>query len=63
MEELKIEKVIADASTMHGEKICKKLLKMDYIRNTSHKSKIYCEEGETFINLLFVYLKHYKSDY
>jgi len=23
MEELKIEKVIADASTMHGEKICK----------------------------------------
>ena len=40
MEELKIEKVIADASTMHGEKIYKKLLKMDYIRNTSHKSKI-----------------------
>ena len=52
MEELKIEKVIADASTMHGEKICKKLLKMDYIRNTSHKSKIYCEDGEKFTKVI-----------
>lgn len=46
---IKIEKVMADASTIHGEKICKKLLKMDYIRDTSHKSKIYCEDGEKFI--------------
>ena len=45
---IKIEKVMADASTIHGEKICKKLLKMDYIRNTSHESKIYCEDGEKF---------------
>jgi len=52
MEELKIEKVIADASTMHGEKICKKLLKMDYIRNTSHESKIYCEDGEKFTKVI-----------
>ena len=42
---IKIEKVLADASTIHGEKICKKLLNMDYIRDTSHKSKIYCIDG------------------
>lgn len=46
---IKIEKVMADASTIHGEKICKKLLKMDYIRDTSHKSKIYCTSGENFV--------------
>lgn len=46
---IKIEKVMADASTNHGEKICKKLLKMDYIRDTSHKSKIYCVDGKKFI--------------
>ena len=46
---IKIEKVMADASTIHGEKICRKLLKMDYIRDTSHESKIYCEDGEKFI--------------
>ena len=49
---IKIEKVMADASTIHGEKICKKLLKMDYIRNTSHESKIYCEDGEKFMKVL-----------
>lgn len=46
---IKIEKVMADASTIHGEKICRKLLKMDYIKDTSHESKIYCEDGEKFI--------------
>jgi len=46
---IKIEKVMADASTIHGEKICKKLLKMDYIRDTSHKSKIYCVDGKKLI--------------
>lgn len=46
---IKVEKVMADASTIYGEKICKKLLKMDYIRSTSHESKIYCETGEKFI--------------
>lgn len=45
---IKIEKVMADASTIHGEKICKKLLEMDYLRDTSHESKIYCEDGQTF---------------
>lgn len=45
---IKIEKVMADASTIHGEKICKKLLEMDYIRDTTHASKIYCEDGQTF---------------
>lgn len=47
---IKIEKVMADASTIYGEKICKKLLKMNFITNTSHKSKIYCEDGKDFIN-------------
>lgn len=46
---IKIEKVMADASTIHGEKICKKLLKMDYIRDTSHKSKIYCINGKEIV--------------
>jgi len=49
---IKIEKVMADASTIHGEKICKKLLKMDYIRNTNHETKIYCEDGEKFIKVI-----------
>lgn len=49
---IKIEKVMADASTIHGEKICKKLLKMDYIRGTSHNSKIYCTSGENFVKSL-----------
>ena len=46
---IKIIKIMADASTEHGEKICKKLLKMDYIRDTSHESKIYCVDGNNFI--------------
>ena len=46
---IKIEKVMVDASTTHGEKICNKLLKMNYIRDTSHDSKIYCVDGESFV--------------
>ena len=46
---IKIIKIMADASTEHGEKICKKLLKMDYIRDTSHESKIYCVDGNDFV--------------
>ena len=46
---IKIIKIMADASTIHGEKICKKLLKMDYIRKTSHGSKIYCINKNDFI--------------
>ena len=46
---IKILKIMADASTEHGEKICKKLLKMDYIRDTSYESKIYCVDGNDFI--------------
>ena len=49
---IKIEKVMADASTIHGEKLCKKLLKMDYIRDTSHNSKIYCTTGENFLKII-----------
>lgn len=45
-----IIKIMADASTEHGEKLCKKLLKMDFIRDTSHNSKIYCMDGNDFIN-------------
>lgn len=46
---IKIIKIMADASTEHGEKICKKLLNMDYIRNTSHNSKIYYMNGNNFV--------------
>lgn len=49
---IKIEKVMADASTIHGEKICNKLFKMNYIMDTSHESKIYCEDGEKFIEAI-----------
>ncbi len=45
---IKIKKVMADASTIHGEKICTKLLHMDYIRETNHESKIFCLKGEEF---------------
>lgn len=45
-----IIKIMADASTEHGEKICKKLLKLNYIRDTSHNSKIYCIDGNNFTN-------------
>ena len=40
---------MADASTEHGEKICKKLLKMNYIRDTSHESKIYGVDENNFV--------------
>ena len=43
-----IIKIMADASTEHGEKICKKLLKMDYITDTNHDSKIYCVDENDF---------------
>ena len=46
---IKIIKIMADASTEHGEKVCKKLLKMDFIRDTSHNSKIYCVDGNNFL--------------
>lgn len=46
---IKIIKIMADASTEHGEKICKKLLKLNYIRDTSHNTKIYCINGNDFI--------------
>jgi hypothetical protein len=52
IKDIKIEKMMADASTIHGEKICIKLLKMHYIRNTSHKSKIYCVDGEEMLKTL-----------
>ena len=49
---IKIEKVMADASTIHGEKICNNLLKMNYIRKTNHESKIYCIDGKDFIDVI-----------
>lgn len=57
---IKIEKVLADASTIHGEKICKKLLKMDYIRDTNHQSKLYCEDGERFTKSILKIKTHGK---
>ena len=55
---IKIEKVMADASTMHGEKICSKLFEMQYITNTEHDSKIYCIDGELF-KLKMIRLKEF----
>mgnify|MGYP001033326352 CR=1 FL=1 len=49
---IKIEKVMADASTVHGEKICKKLLKMSYVTHTNHQSKIYCIDGKEFVSVI-----------
>lgn len=49
---IKIEKVMAEASTIHGEKICQKLLKMEYIRNTKYETNIYCEDGKKFIKVI-----------
>ena len=49
---IKIEKIMAEASTTHGENLCKKLLKMDCMRDTSHKSKIYCTSGDNFANTI-----------
>lgn len=57
---IKIEKVMADASTIHGEKICKKLLKMDYIRDTSHGSKIYCTSGKNILSIAEKLKEKYK---
>ena len=54
----KVLKIMADASTEHGEKICKKLLKMDYIRDTNHDSKIYCIDGNDFKNSVDKIMKY-----
>lgn len=43
---------MADASTIHGEKICTKLLNMKYIRETNHASKIYIVKGDEFIDII-----------
>ena len=43
---IKIKMLMADASTIHGEKICQKLLNMSFITKTSHNSKIYCIDGQ-----------------
>ena len=43
---ISIKRIMAEASTIHGEKICKKLLHMDYINTTSHNSKVYCIDGK-----------------
>lgn len=35
------------------KKYAKKLLKMDYITNTSHNSKIFCKDEDEFLNVLY----------
>ena len=55
---IKIIKIMADASTEHGEKICKKLLKMDFIRDTGNNSKIYCIDENDFINSVDKIMKY-----
>lgn len=44
--QIKVEALLAEASTIHGEKICKKMLNMKYIESTNHESDIYYLEGE-----------------
>ena len=46
------EDKIHEASTIHGEKICKKLLRMNFIRDTKYETKIYCENGEEFMEAI-----------
>ena len=55
-----IKEVMAEASTIHGEKICKKLLKMEHIRDTSHDSKIYTVDGIEFTNIIKKLQKKFK---
>ena len=49
---IRIKEIMANASTIHGEKICRKLLKMNYITNTDHESKIYCVDGKNFLETM-----------
>lgn len=58
---IKIIKIMADASTEHGEKMCKKLLKMDFIRDTSHNSKIYCIDGNDFMDSVDKIMKFFSE--
>lgn len=30
-----------------------KIIKNDYITNTSHNSKIFCKDGDEFLNILY----------
>lgn len=49
---IRIKEVLADAGTVHGRKICEKLLKMEFITDTFHGTKIYNIDGDTFIKVL-----------
>ena len=44
--QIKIEALLAEASTIHGEKICKKMLNMKFVESTNHESDIYYLEGK-----------------
>lgn len=58
--QIKIEALLAEASTIHGEKICTKMLNMKYIESTNHESDIYYLEGkniEKIMNLVKKMLK------
>lgn len=59
---IQIDQVMVDASTIYGEKICRKLLKMKFIRETSHASKICWENGEEFIQNLNQWKKYLKNN-
>lgn len=50
--EIKIEALLAEASTIHGEKICTRMLKMRYIESTNHESDIYYLEGENIEKII-----------
>ena len=58
--QIEIDAILAEASTIHGEKICTKMLNMKYIERTNHESDIYYLEGEDTektINLIKELLK------
>lgn len=59
---ISIKCVMADVSTIHGKKMCEKLLNMEWIRATSHDTNIYFVDGDTFKKSMNRMRKHYKGD-
>ena len=50
--QIKIEELLAEASTIHGEKICTRMLNMKYIESTNHESDIYYLEGKNIEKII-----------
>ena len=50
--QIKIEGLLAEASTIHGEKLCKRMLNMKFIESTNHESDIYHLEGKNIEKII-----------